>query len=144
MDWLQQGLADIKSAQTASFRSRYPIGPKNPIALRDEEIAMVFHVSTPSKGGTMVIDKRGSGTEKLKEMLPRALHPHYDKLRVDSRFDRFVLFAKSHGEGTTNDGMIVGFANDDFYYVVAVWDQIGHDIWEPNPGSGRTPLVKWD
>ncbi len=135
---------DTAAARTASYRSQFPIGPKAPRALKDEEIAMVHFTCFPSKGGAIVIDKQGSGTEKLKELLPPALHAHYDKLRVDARFDRFVLYAKSFGEGTTNDGLIVGFANDDMYYVVATWDAAGHDIWEPAPGTGHQPLVVWD
>lgn len=144
MNFVQQGIADIRRAQAATFRSQFKIGPKQPYALKDEEIAMVQFNSFPSRGGVTIVEKQGSATEQLKEMLPPALHSLYDKVRVDPRFDRFALFAKSHGEGTTNDGMIVGFANDDFYYILAVWDQDGHDTWEPNPGGARAPLVVWD
>ena len=136
--------AAIQRAQATLFRSQYKIGPKCPYGLRDEDIATAFHVSSPSKGGTIVLDKQGGGTEKLKAALPADLHTHYDKLQIDPRFDRFLLLSKGQGVDLALDGMVVGFANDDFYYIVAVWDINGHDIWEPNPGDVRTPLVVWD
>lgn len=133
----------LRIAEALPFRSQYPIGPKQPRTLQDEEIAVVQYLSLPSKGGLSILDQRGSETEKVKQMLPDALHAHYDKLSTDERFDRFVFFAKNYGGGKTNDGMIVGFAHDDLYYVVAAWDENGHDIWEPNPGIDA-PLVIWD
>lgn len=137
--------AKIKAAQVDTFRSRYQIGPNQPVGLPDEEIAMIFHVSGPDKGGTRIIDKRREGEgERLKKMTPTALHAHYDKLRADRRFDRFVLFAKSHGNGTTDDAMIVAFGIDEIYYVAAVWDENGHDTWEPVPGDVGTPLVNYE
>lgn len=144
MNFVAQEIGRIRRAQATPFRSAFKIGPKQPYALKDDEIAMVKHVSSPSKGGTMILDKQGNGTEKLKAALPADLHPHYDKLRVDPRFDRFALFSKGQGRDLVLDGMVVGFANDDFYYVVAIWDINGHDIWEPNPGDARTPLIVWD
>jgi len=144
VNFVQQGIAGIRRAEATLFRSQFKIGPKQPYALRDEEIAMVTHVSFADKGGTMIVDKQGSGTDKLKEVLPGALHAHYDKLRTDPRFDRFALFSKGQGSDVQLDGMIVGFANDDFYYIVAVWDINGQDIWEPNPGDEDAPLIAWD
>lgn len=143
MDLMAQGMADIRSSQSKPFRRQYKIGPKNPIALKDEEIAMVQFNSFPSRGGITILDKQGSETEKLKEMLPAALHAHYDKLRADPRFDRIALFGKSFDGNGTNDGMLVAFGRDDMYYVAAVWDGDGHDIWEPHPGGIRDPLVVW-
>jgi len=142
VNFVAQGIADIRRAEATLFRSAFKIGPKQPYALKDEEIAMVTHVSSSSKGGTMILDKQG--TDKLKTVLPEALHAHYDKLRVDPRFDRFALYSKGQGNNVMLDGMVVGFANDDFYYIIAVWDTNGHDIWEPNPGDVHAPLIVWD
>ena len=144
MNMMSEFRRTTTAARSVSYRSQFPIGPKAPRALKNEEIAMGHFTCSPSKGGAIVVDKQGNTTQKLKELLPSALHAHYDKLRADTRFDRFALFAKSFGNGTTDDGLIVGFANDDMYYVVATWDANGHDIWEPAPGTGHQPMVVWD
>ena len=144
MTFLDDFRKTTTAARTATLRSQYPIGPKEPRSLNEEEIAMVHFICSPGKGGTIVVEKQSNGSGKLKEMLPPTLHAHYDKLHADPRFDRFVLYAKSHGNGTTDDGLIVGFANDDMYYVVATWDAEGHDIWEPAPGDPRSPLVVYE
>gem|GEM_PF-6356562 len=134
----------VHRAQSVLFRSTFKIGPKQPRALNDEEIALVHFCSLPSRGGTHILDEHSEDADELKAILPPALHGHYDKLRADPRFLRFALFSKGQGKDVVLDGMVVGFAKDEFYYIVAVWDINGHDIWEPNPGDERTPLVVWD
>ena len=142
---LGQMAAKVRAAQVLTFRSQYRVDANHPIALSDSDTAMVFHVSGPDKGGTRIIDKRQEGEgERLKTMIPAGLHAHYDKLRADERFDRFLLCAKSHGNGTTDDAMIVAFGKDELYYVVAVWDENGYDVWEPLPGGIDAPLIKYD
>ena len=132
---------DMEAARAPSFRSKFQIKPDRPYTLKDEEIARIHFFSEPSKGGIILIDKRGEGEgEKFKKAVPETIRAHYEKLRIDPRFTRFVLYAKTDRAGTV-DAMIVAFAVDDFYYVAAVWDKDGHDIWEPVPGDINTSLV---
>ena len=129
--------------QRVPFRVQYQILPDRPRALSDEEIAEVMHFSSRSGGGHGIAIDKGEGSEALKALLPTPLHGHYDSLREDKRFNKFVLFAKG-----PEDGMLVGFGEDELYYVIAVWDGHQHETWTPHPGiihpDGKMdPLVKW-
>jgi hypothetical protein len=43
-------------------------------------------------------------------------------------FESFVVFSKGH-----YDGMLMGFGRDGIYYILAVWDAVGFDLWQPQP-----------
>jgi hypothetical protein len=116
---------------TKTFREQFPIGPRKHCGAIDKEINRAFFHSSRSERGAVVIDRCDSHSDELKNMLPDTLRQYYDKMRRDPLFTRLVLYTKNFGEGTMNDGMIIGFADDSSKIVLATWDPNGHDVWEP-------------
>lgn len=69
--------------------------------------------------------------DKIMNLLPEECKDHFEMLqKVKTKygwfFNRFALFARP------TDGVLVGFGNDDMYYVLIVWDGEGRDLWKPD------------
>ena len=129
-----------RRSQQRTFRSRFVVEPKRPRTLTYDEFREVQFHALPTNGGRIVVDKNGSGVNELKALLPAHLHAHYDKVRLDQRFEQLVLFAKNHVGGASTDGMLTGYSHNE-YTVLVVWDPYGHDIWEPYLGDIGTQLA---
>ncbi len=104
-----------------TFREQFPIDTSRPRTLSDEESGSVAFLCIGGRGKTYVDKRDGSFSEHL--------HPdvraQYERLRTHPYFDRFALFKR--GE----EGIIVAFGKDDFYYVLATWDASGASQWVP-------------
>jgi hypothetical protein len=72
--------------------------------------------------------------------LPLSCREHFEKLQKlrdfkESFFYRFIVFKKPE-----NQGLLVGFGNDETYYALAAWNDKGKvALWEPRITLKNSP-----
>lgn len=121
-----------KEAAVKSLRQMYPIHAGMPRTLSDSQligVTVATGVGTPK--AIVVSDKTGNRGE-LEQYMPEAVKKHYNDVRDkpweffsngQAKFTHMCLFARSK-----DDGILIGFADNDLYYVVASWDITGISI----------------
>jgi hypothetical protein len=134
-------MRNIAAYQTAaavkSLRQMYPFNPNgDPLTLTDGALAAIFSAAIFSVAGahhtSAVLDTRTADEEQFAAALPKEVQEYYHAMREhrwqffsagEAKFDRFVACIRSEV-----DGMLIGFANNDLYYVLATWDSAGHSL----------------
>lgn len=105
------------------------------VTLTEKDIALVFTAAKEKYSAPPAPDA-------IADMLPTAAcKEHFKKLQEMETsdgpfFERFALFTK-----LDNDGLLLGIGADEMYYVVAVWDKNGSDVWQPMSNIFGEPVI---
>ena len=137
MDTLQR-IQDLeKTATVRTFPQMYPLSGEKVKTLDDLELSAIMFATKQGTFKPSAVDDSKQGREALIAGLPDELKEHYGVIRDkswsfysghDVKFDRVVLLARNGQDGKSYDGILIGFGDNDLYYVLATWDTGGVNI----------------
>ena len=121
-----------KTAAVKSLRQMYPVQEGMPRTLSDGQLSGVMIAAGVGTPNVILLNDKTVNRSRLEQCMPKEIKEHYRNVRDKSweffsngqaKFTHMCLFARSK-----DDGILIGFADNDLYYIVASWDITGNSI----------------